>query len=131
MSKRAEFHRWAQTSVCAACYCSATSSVPLIWYRDDGGLPLAIYNLAIAVLMIPFFWNGQGFEFLGSIRWIVQSWIVNAVLTLALSAYCFRLPPSLLAGFCWVMAAVLFTVAAIRREKGKTKAQLARKKRRK
>lgn len=107
--------------VMAACWVTLSTAIPMYKYNT----PLFIYCLVVPAVLFPFFWP---FGFLGTLRIVVQNFIVNTVLMAALSVYLFFQPPGILAGATWGFAAIIYLVAAIRKEKGLTKAQLSRKK---
>lgn len=118
------WHVWGRTMAGAGAWCLLFGATPLFFAYDEVWPVLVSYCGALLFLLLLFFVDVWPFTKLGVVRIVAQNMWANAVALLAVAVYpCITLP-TLFAGLSLAFAAVLYLIAAITGEKGKTLSQL-------
>lgn len=115
-----EFAPWArQLGLFSSAYL-ALFGIPCFFYPDPG-ISVGIYSVIVGVLWLPFLWP---LHHLGRLLMVTQIYWLMALLLAACSVYPYFLAPTFLGALMLDVCAVLYVVAALRKEKHLTPEEL-------
>jgi len=124
---RVVWNLWGRTMAISGSLCLFFGGASLIFAYQEIWPYLFAYCCVLIALTWFFFLEIFLFNRLGVVRIVVQNFWVNAVGLIAVGVYPLTSFPTLLGGFCYVAAGLMYAGAAVTKEKGKTIAELRKK----
>ena len=111
---------WARNLALFSMFALVSFSIPCFFYT--GGDGNGVYGIIVGVIFFPFLWPVWHLKHL---LWFTQIYWVMSLLLAGLAVYPFFLTPTIIAGVLMVLSSILYLIAAIRREKTLSVADLA------